>query len=166
MTAPEQQERWFNREVRPWLAATPASHRILTWGNHDWCGQACDFSGDAPGRASTTTLQILVDDGTSVPQIRAGQPDKLLSVWATPWSNQFLRWAFMKKPAALAEVYASIPVGIDILVSHQPPFGYGDLVPGRTRSLGQSGAPRGYRTRPPAAGHLRPHSWRAWAVRT
>lgn len=136
MSAPEQQERWFNREVRPWLAAAPAAHRILTWGNHDWCGQACDFSGDAPGRASTTTLQVLVDQATSVPAVVGGHPDKSLSVWATPWSNQFMRWAFMKAPAALAEVYYAIPAGIDILVSHQPPYGYGDLVPGRADHLG------------------------------
>jgi hypothetical protein len=109
--AADQQARWFDREVRPWLAAAPAAHKILTWGNHDWCGQACDFSDDAPGRASTATLQILVDQATSVPAIVGGHSDKSLSVWATPWSNQFMRWAFMKTPAALAAVYAAIPAG-------------------------------------------------------
>ena len=136
MTAPDLQARWFNSEVRPWLAAAPTAHKVLTWGNHDWCGQACDFSGDAPGRASSTTLQIVVDEGTSVPTNTAGKSGRSLSVWATPWSNQFSHWAFMKEPATLAEVYAAIPVGIDILVSHQPPYGYGDLVPGRTDRLG------------------------------
>ena len=40
---PHQQQAWFDREVRPWLAAAPATHKLLTWGNHDWCGQACSF---------------------------------------------------------------------------------------------------------------------------
>ena len=35
-------------------------------------------------------------------------------------------WAFMRSREALAEIYASIPEHVDILVSHQPPYGLGD----------------------------------------
>lgn len=37
-----------------------------------------------------------------------------------------MHWAFMKSSAELTRVYAAIPGHIDILVSHQPPYGYGD----------------------------------------
>lgn len=67
MHDPDQQKSWFNRKVRPWLAKAPATHKILTWGNHDWCGQACSFPHDSPAEASTTDLQILVDEATRVP---------------------------------------------------------------------------------------------------
>jgi hypothetical protein len=128
--APDLQARWFDAKVRPWIEAAPATHKIATWGNHDWCGQACDFSRDAPGAAATTTLQILVDQATDVPvSAPVGAVVSPLSVWATPWSNQFMDWAFMKEPAQLTEVYDAIPVGIDILVSHQPPHGHGDQSP-------------------------------------
>jgi predicted MPP superfamily phosphohydrolase len=121
---PDQQKSWFNRKVRPWLAKASATHKILTWGNHDWCGQARSFRHDSPTEASTTALQILVDEATRVPA--GGECDTSVSIWATPWSNQFMNWAFMKAPVELTEVYAAIPEGIDILVSHQPPFGYAD----------------------------------------
>lgn len=121
---PTAQKAWFDRHVRPWLAGVPATHKLLTWGNHDWCGQACSFGSDSPDRASSTDLQILVDAGTSVPV--NGAPERRLSVWATPWSNLFMDWAFMKQCDLLTGVYAAIPDGIDVLVSHQPPFGYGD----------------------------------------
>lgn len=121
---PYQQQAWFDRTVRPWLAATPATHKLLTWGNHDWCGQMCSFRSDTPAHARSTDLQILVDEGTSVPS--AGGAGREMSVWATPWSNPFMRWAFMKRPSDLERVYAAIPDSIDVLVSHQPPYGYGD----------------------------------------
>ena len=28
---PHQQQAWFDRKVRPWLASAPATHRVLTW---------------------------------------------------------------------------------------------------------------------------------------
>ena len=121
---PNQQQAWFDRNVRPWLASAPAKHKLLTWGNHDWCGQACNFRSDSPAHARSTDLQILVDEGTTVPFARAASRE--MSVWATPWSNPFMRWAFMKRPSDLERVYAEIPDDTDILVSHQPPYGYGD----------------------------------------
>lgn len=120
MHAPERQQAWFDRTARPWLRAAPATHQVLTWGNHDWCGQACSFR-NSPAEASARNLQILVDEGTAVPG-----KDRSISIWATPWSNQFMRWAFMKPPEELGRIYAAIPAGTDILVSHQPPYGYGD----------------------------------------
>jgi hypothetical protein len=56
----------------------------------------------------------------------SGRVDGHVSVWATPWSNKFMRWAFMKRPSDLERVYAMIPPDIDILMSHQPPLYYGD----------------------------------------
>jgi hypothetical protein len=77
----------------------------------------------------------LVDEGTAVPT-----SDGPISVWATPWSNQFMQWAFMKAPGKLEALYAEIPEGIDVLVSHQPPYGYGDrsfdVGSGRVEHLG------------------------------
>lgn len=135
MHAPEQQRFWFDRHVRSWLAKAPAAHKLLTWGNHDWCGQACSFHSDSPAQASTADLQILVDERTSVPT-----SDGQISVWATPWSNRFMNWAFMKAPGELEALYAEIPEGIDVLVSHQPPYGYGDrsfdVGSGRVEHLG------------------------------
>lgn len=118
---PDQQKAWFDEHARPWLARAPATHKILTWGNHDWCGQTCGFAVGSPAAAEG---QVLVDAGTQVPVRAAG--GRSLSVWASPWSREFGDWAFMKSAGELAELYAAIPEGIDILVTHQPPYRHGD----------------------------------------
>jgi hypothetical protein len=66
----------------------------------------------------------VVDEGTTVPTESGAD----VRVWATPWSNPIMRWAFMRKPRELEQVYAAIPENIDVLVSHQPPYGCGDRV--------------------------------------
>lgn len=131
MVAPEsgrpdagRQKDWFDTHARPWLEAAPAAHKILTWGNHDWCGQRFSFADDRPGIAPTSALQIVVDEAVAVPSNHAGSG--AISVWASPWSRRFMDWAFMKPTSELSDIYAAIPAGIDILVSHQPPFGFGD----------------------------------------
>ncbi|MBI2220399.1 MAG: metallophosphoesterase [Acidobacteria bacterium] len=159
---PHQQKAWFDQKVRPWLANAPATHKILTWGNHDWCGQACSFRSDSPKHARSTDMQILVDEETTMPVPGAGQ----ISVWGTPWSNTFLQWAFMKEAGDLEPIYAAIPFGIDILVSHQPPCGYGDrafdLDAGQLRHVG---AASGGREGPAQDRDLWPRSWWLRSIR-
>jgi hypothetical protein len=121
---PAGQKGWFDQHARSWLAQVPATHKILTWGNHDWCGQVCHFTDDGPGRSCSTNGQIVVDAKTNVPASRADGGS--ITIWATPWSNPFMDWAFMKPREDLARLYAAIPNGVDILVTHQPPLGYGD----------------------------------------
>lgn len=122
--APELQKAWFDREVRPWLAAAPATHKVLTWGNHDTCGARCDFSADEPDIADSRSLQIVNTRATSIPD-GAGS----VTIFASPWCNPCGMWVFWKRRPELAKIYDAIPDGIDVLVSHQPPFGYCDGVP-------------------------------------
>lgn len=108
------QRTWFLQEWKYWLSKQPVGHTIVTWGNHDFCGEAyapIDFEW---GNRITVAVDRLVEY-------------KGLKIWCTPWSNTFMTWAFMKADAALVEVYAKIPTGLDILMSHQPPHGVCDV---------------------------------------
>lgn len=134
MHVPEQQMRWFERHMLPWLTEAPAAHKVLTWGNHDWCGQACDFE-SRPWSGPGNSVQIVVDRVATVPW-----DGGMISIWASPWSNRFMKWAFMAEPEHLGALYARIPEAVDILVSHQPPYGHSDHCrdgfAGRVRHLG------------------------------
>lgn len=116
--APEQQLHWFMETWFAWRRKQPAKHCIVTWGNHDWCGtiQKTKVWGVQGSPASDTTVAVdaLVEyEG--------------LKIWCSPWSKTFFDWAFMMEDYDLYKHLKQIPDDIDILVSHNPPHGYGDF---------------------------------------
>lgn len=108
--------RWFEDIFKPWLQPHLDSGHIknitLTWGNHDWTDrfETEKFNANNPG------WDILIDCEVTVQGLR---------IWGSPWSNEFNGWAWMKWPELLKAHYDAIPEGIDVIISHQPPQGYG-----------------------------------------
>jgi hypothetical protein len=47
-----------------------------------------------------------------------------VSFWGSPYTPEFLRWAFIYRSGAEAKrCWAQIPRGLDVLVTHGPPYG-------------------------------------------
>lgn len=97
----------FNR----WLSRLSYDHKIVIAGNHDH-----GFAKDPETfRELLTNAIYLENSGAEV----AG-----LKVWGspiTPWNHNM---SFNEQdPAKLAALWAQIPEGIDILITHGPPFG-------------------------------------------
>ena len=75
---PASQKGWFDSRVRAWLRQSPATYKIATWGNHDFCAHY----GRIPARLRCT---FLVDQSIEI---------EGLLVHGTPWTTPFSRWAF------------------------------------------------------------------------
>ena len=101
-----------------WLAAAPAAEIAFVAGNHDQSIEAWGVPDGLP-------CHYLQDAGVSL----CG-----LTVWGTPWQPWFYDWAFNAPredgERFLAERFAPIPAGTDIVICHGPPHGYGDRNPG------------------------------------
>lgn len=98
-----------------WLASLPHPHKVVVAGNHDFLFQedparARALVEDVPG------LVYLEDEETTVAGLR---------IYGTPWQPWFYDWAFNLPRAGdeLARVWARVPSGIDILLSHSPALG-------------------------------------------
>lgn len=90
-----------------WIASLPHKHKLIVPGNHDFGLQQSPRLFDGP-------WTLLVDQLVEIEGLR---------IYGSPWTPTFQRWAFMKSETELAEVFARIPSGLDVLVTHGPPFG-------------------------------------------
>jgi predicted phosphodiesterase len=107
-----------------WLRGLPYAHKIVVAGNHERCLERAP----AEARALLDGLDYLQDGGV----VRCG-----LRFWGSPWQPEFHQWAFnLPRGAALAERWAQVPEGTDVLVTHGPPRGYGDDLGGGAGSAG------------------------------
>lgn len=108
-----QQADWLNTTFRDWI--TPIAGRgtavVAIWGNHDFVGEKwSSFDVNLP-------WNLLQDDGVRIDGV---------TFWGTPWVPGLKRWAFYAGPDALKARSEMIPEGVDVLISHGPPRGYGD----------------------------------------
>lgn len=114
---PAFQESWLHTHFAQWIGAIRAEHRIWIAGNHDF---VCQERPETQSHLWT----YLQDQAITV---------QGLKIYGTPWTPTFFNWAFMTSEDRLKTIYAEIPEGTDILISHGPPRGYCDLNRGGQR---------------------------------
>jgi len=118
------QAAWLDGPCRAWLQGLPVGHVVVVAGNHD-------FVFEQPERVPPLPWTYLQDRLVTVGGLR---------VYGTPWTPIAGHWAFQATAEELAQRLASMPTGLDVLVSHFPPRGFGDCVRPRDYSL-LSGCP-------------------------
>eukprot|EP00930_Biecheleria_cincta_P084921 TRINITY_DN74341_c0_g1_i1.p1 TRINITY_DN74341_c0_g1~~TRINITY_DN74341_c0_g1_i1.p1 ORF type:complete len:317 (+),score=38.87 TRINITY_DN74341_c0_g1_i1:26-976(+) len=122
------------------LDAQPHATKIVIAGNHDITlhaqfYDACDRSrfGHA-SKEDCEELRALLEAHCTYLE------DKLveshgLKIYGSPWQPEFCDWAFnLPRGDPIRRVWQKIPEGIDILVTHGPPLGHGDLCSGGNRA--------------------------------
>ncbi len=112
----ERQYEWLDTEFREWLLKVPAKRIVGIAGNHDYVFEKM--------RPSVDELHLpwtyLQDEEVTIDGLR---------IYGTPWVPNLPRWAFYGGPHSRVTMtkIENIPAGLDILMSHGPMDGYGDL---------------------------------------
>jgi Icc-related predicted phosphoesterase len=98
-----------------WLARLPHRHKIVIAGNHDFLFERQPAS----ARSLMREVVYVEDEQVEIDGLR---------IWGSPWQPWFFDWAFnLARGPAIRAKWDLIPSGIDILVTHGPPAGHGDL---------------------------------------
>ena len=96
-----------------WIARQKFRHKIIVPGNHErgWEQGRIDYERLCYERG----IQILNDSSLTVMGIK---------LYGSPITPKFYDWAWMREPGEeIEQVWKDIPEGIDILVTHGPPYG-------------------------------------------
>jgi Icc-related predicted phosphoesterase len=102
-------------EFNQFLGELPHSHKIVIAGNHDFCFE----SAPREARSKLTNATYLEDEQVVVEGV---------TIYGSPWKPWFYDWAFnLRRGREIAAKWAQIPFHTDILVTHGPPAGIGDL---------------------------------------
>ncbi len=97
------------------LGTLPHRHKIVIAGNHDYCFQNMS----EVSRKRLTNAIYLQDEEVALQGIK---------FYGSPWQPWFGNMAFnLPRGAALRQKWELIPPDVDVLITHTPPFGYGDL---------------------------------------
>jgi len=135
------------RQFCEWFGSLPHPRKILIAGNHDLAlhgesyadtgprfGHPPDPDGGYAGASAKARALVdaipgceyLCDSGTSVRGLR---------VWGSPWQPEFHDWAFnLPRGEACRAKWRLIPVESDVVLTHGPPLGHGDLCSGGHRA--------------------------------
>ena len=106
-------------DVDSWFSESPAKHVLCVGGNHDFLLQTQEFR--------FTHAQLLEDSGVEI----SG-----LSFYGAPWCPGLSGFAYFATADELMDRWRGIPSGIDVLITHTPPYGILDLPTSGTVHLG------------------------------
>lgn len=110
----EQERRFILGKFKDWLANVPAKYIVAIAGNHDFIFQEePHIAQELKEYLPNNNFHYLKDEEVNIEGVR---------IYGTPWTKQFYDWAFMEHESKLAERYANIPTGLDILLTHGPAF--------------------------------------------
>ena len=114
--------KWLIEEFKPWCESLPCDKVIFIAGNHDSALQNQDFMQSVFPKYEKVTYLFHEN------YVYTSREGKEYTIFGTPYCKLFGNWAFMEIDDKLLQLYNEIPENLDILLSHDQPFGYGDVL--------------------------------------
>ncbi|MFA5599139.1 MAG: metallophosphatase domain-containing protein [Phenylobacterium sp.] len=104
---------WINSTFKLWMEKVSAKYIVIIPGNHDAAFKHLENS-----RIANIPWNLLINQTIEIDGVK---------FWGSPYTPYFARIAFEETEDGLRKIYEAIPKDTDIILSHGPPFGIGDL---------------------------------------
>lgn len=113
----EKSRDWVKDVFTKWALSLPFEYIVFIAGNHDKYFEACEseifsmFSG-------ASKIKYLCNSGIT----HIDSYGKTFKIYGTPYCIDYGSWSFMYSEEELERKYSEIPVGLDILLTHDSPL--------------------------------------------
>ena len=116
-------KKWLETEFAYWINSLPVDKVYMVAGNHD-----SYFEGINPLNLAKLKQQcdfkLVYLENNYVVHRHNGEEFK---IFGTPYCHIFGQWPFMREDSYMEEKFESIPEECDIIISHDPPYGIGQV---------------------------------------
>eukprot|EP00038_Savillea_parva_P016149 m.16144 g.16144 ORF g.16144 m.16144 type:complete len:300 (-) comp3356_c0_seq2:90-989(-) len=127
-----------------WMDSQPHKHKVVIAGNHDLSLDPVSYPTTRKTIARGRLPEVCPSDAliTKLKSVCHYLEDTSISLdgvvfYGSPWTPTFYNWGFNKdRGPPLAQHWTKIPTETDVLITHGPPVGYGDLCVGGNTHAG------------------------------
>lgn len=113
---------WYKHDFKKWADSLECNKVLFIAGNHEigLYRQRMKFYDLFPEDSKVTYLE----DDLYIYEYE----NRRYSIYGTPWCQIFGRWAYMLPDEQLEKMYLGIPYNLDILMTHDAPYGVSDIL--------------------------------------
>lgn len=119
---------WFRTKFSNWIDSLPVNKVLFIAGNHDWSAYR--------GVGEYMLKDLFNKDSKATYLFDESYIYKDITIYGTPWCKMFYNWAFNLNDEALKEKYSNIPNNVDVLLTHDAPYGTNDIVENYNKHIG------------------------------
>jgi Icc-related predicted phosphoesterase len=116
-------KRWLIEEFKMWASDLPVEKVYIIAGNHD----AWFERNDVLAHSIFSKYDKVTYLKNEYVDYISNQDSKVYRIFGTPYCHIFGNWPFMRDEETLAKKFSQIPGNVDILISHDAPYGTSDV---------------------------------------
>ena len=94
-----------------WFAALPIPTKVFVPGNHDTSLEKGLITREL---IEHRKIHLLINEEKEIGGLR---------FWGSPFTPRYGSWSYMKDRGTINRIWEHIPAGIDVLITHGPPYG-------------------------------------------